>query len=120
MESDSGSEGGEIEDEKSDFENHDTSERDGCYRPITSLEDELNLHTDGELNTGDVKTENIITENNVRRSNRESKQQSRDGGYIHPKFSLKLFSYSNQDIEHRLFELLNRFLRILLLVKIGH
>ena len=62
-ESDSESEEGEIEDEESDFENHDTSERNGCYRPITtSPEDELNLHTDGELNTGEIKTENIITE----------------------------------------------------------
>ena len=44
-ESDSGSEEGEIEDEESDFENHDTSEKDGRYKPITtSPEDELNLH----------------------------------------------------------------------------
>ena len=41
---------GEIEDEESDCENHDTSERDGCYHPITtSHDDELNLHTDGEI-----------------------------------------------------------------------
>ena len=62
-ESDSESEEGEIEGEESDFENHDTSERNGCHRPITtSPEDELNLHMDGELNTGEIKTENIITE----------------------------------------------------------
>ena len=62
-ESDSESEEGEVEDEESDFENHDTSKRNGCYRPITtSPEDELNLHKDGELNTGEIKTENIITE----------------------------------------------------------
>ena len=62
-ESDSESEEGEIEDGKSDFKNHDTSQRNGCYRPITtSPEDELNLHTDGELNTGEIKTENKITE----------------------------------------------------------
>ena len=44
--SDSESEEGEIDDDESDFENHDTCEKDGCYRPITtSPEDELNLHT---------------------------------------------------------------------------
>ena len=80
-ESDSESGEGEIEEEESDFENHDTSERDGCYRPITtSPEDELNLHTDGELNTGEVKTENMIPDKIIRRSNRESKQSSRYGG----------------------------------------
>ena len=43
-ESDSESEEGEIEDEESDFENHDTSEKDGRYQPIaTSPEDEFNL-----------------------------------------------------------------------------
>ena len=79
-ESDSESEEGEIEDEESDFENHDTSERNGCYRPITtSPEDELNLHTDGELNTGEIKTENIITGKKIRRSNRECKQPNRYG-----------------------------------------
>ena len=35
-ESNSESEDGEVEDEESDFENHDTSEREGCYRPITT------------------------------------------------------------------------------------
>ena len=61
-EADSESEEGEIEDEESDFENHDTSERDG-YRPITtSPDDELSLHTDGELITGENK-ENITTQN---------------------------------------------------------
>ena len=45
-ESDSESKEGEIEDEESDFENHDTSEQDGRYQPITtSSEDELNLET---------------------------------------------------------------------------
>ena len=83
MESDSESEEGEIEDEESDFENHDTSERDGRYRPITtSPEDEINLHTDGELNRGEIKTENIITDKNIRWSNRESKP-SRYGGGLH-------------------------------------
>ena len=76
---------------KSDLENHDTSERDGCYRPITtSPEDELNLHTDGELNTGENKTENISTENSVTRSNRESKQPSRYGLQILETFGYEL------------------------------
>ena len=53
-ESDSESEEGEIDDDESDFENHDTSEKDGCYRPVTtSPEDELNLHNDCEINTGE-------------------------------------------------------------------
>ena len=77
-ESDSESEEEEIEDEESDSGNHDTSERDGCYRPVTtSPEDEINFHTDGELNTGEIKTENILTEKNIRWSNRESKQPKR-------------------------------------------
>ena len=47
-------------------------------RPITtSPEDELNLHTDGELNTGDIIAEMITTETNIRWSNHESKQPSR-------------------------------------------
>ena len=80
QDSDSESEKGEIEDEDSDFENPDTSERNGRYQPITtSPEDELNLHTDGELNTGEIKTENTVTEKNTRRSNRESKQPNRYG-----------------------------------------
>ena len=88
---DSESEEGEIEVEESDFENHDTSERDGCYRPITtSLEDELNLHTDGELNTGELKTENIITDKNIRRSNCGSKQPSRYGLHIPEIFGYEL------------------------------
>ena len=44
--SDSKSEEGAIEDEESDFENHDTSERDGCYRLITtSPENEITTRT---------------------------------------------------------------------------
>ena len=53
-ESESESEEGEI-DEESDFEmeNPDTSERNG-YKPIcTNPEDELKLHTDGEMPTGE-------------------------------------------------------------------
>ena len=81
LNSDSESEEGEKEDEDGDFENPDTSERNGRYQPVTtSPEDELNLHTDGELNTGEIKTENTVTEKNIRRSNRESKQPNRYGG----------------------------------------
>ena len=88
--SDSKSEEGEIEDEDSEFENPDTSERNGRYQPITtSPEDELNLHTDGELNTGEIKNENIDTEPIIRRSNRESKQPNRYGG-LH---TLEIFGY---------------------------
>ena len=35
-EADSETAEGEIKDEESDFENHGTSERDSCYRPITT------------------------------------------------------------------------------------
>ena len=78
-ESDSGSEKGEIEDDESDFENHDTSEKNGCYRPVTtSPEDELNLHTDGEIDTCEKKLKNNTTENErTRRSNRKSRQPNR-------------------------------------------
>ena len=81
-ESESESEEGEIEDEESDFENHDTSEKDGRYKPVTtSPEDELNLHTDGEINAGENQTNNKTTENKkIRRSNRESRQPNRYGG----------------------------------------
>ena len=48
---DSESEEGEIDDVENGFENHDTSEKDARYRPVTtSPEDELNLHPDGEIN----------------------------------------------------------------------
>ena len=92
------SEEGEIDDEESDFENHDTSEKDGRYQPIaTSLEDELNLHTDGEINPGEKQTNNQITENEkkIRRSNRESRQPIRywGGGYKY-----KIFLGMNQKI----------------------
>ena len=63
--SESESEEKEIEEEEKDFENHDTSERDGCYRTITTSSDDekgINFHTYGKLNTGEIKTENIITE----------------------------------------------------------
>ena len=68
--------------------NHDTSERNGCYRPITtSPEDELNLHTDGELNTGEIKTENIITEKKLDgQIGNVNNRTDTGGGYIHQKF----------------------------------
>ena len=53
-ESESESEEGEI-DEESDFEieNPDTSERNG-YKPICTIpDDELKLHTDGKMPTGE-------------------------------------------------------------------
>ena len=85
--SDSESEEGEIDDEKSDFENHNSSEKDGRYRPITkSPEDELILHTDGEINPGEKQTHNKTTENEkIRRSNRESRQPNRYGGITYTK-----------------------------------
>ena len=47
----------------------------------TSPEDELNLHTDGEINTGEKKPKNKTTENEgTRRSNCESEQPNRYGG----------------------------------------
>ena len=90
---DTESEEGEIDDDESDFENHDTSEKDGVYRPVTtSPEDELNLHTDGELNTGEIKLENNTTENErVRRSSRESKQPNRYEGVTYTKKLLGVF-----------------------------
>ena len=94
-ESDSESREGEIEVEESDFENHDTSQRDGCYRPnTTSPEDELNLHTDGKLNTDEIKTENIIPDKIIRRSNRKSKQPSIYGGLHIP----EIFGYKLTDL----------------------
>ena len=69
-ETDTESEEGSIEVEESDFDNHGTSERDG-YRPIRTLpKDELNLHTDVELLTGENKEIIARTENQkTRRSN---------------------------------------------------
>ena len=85
-ESDSESEEGETEDEESDFENHDTSEKDGPYKPITtSPEDELN-HTNGEINTGEKQSSNKTTENEkIRRSNSERKQPNRYEGITYTK-----------------------------------
>ena len=80
-ESESESEEGEI-DEESDFEmeNPDTSERNG-YKPIcTNPDDELKLHTDGEMPTGENESKYLETENiAVRRSNRKCMQPSRYG-----------------------------------------
>ena len=78
FESESESEEAEI-DEESDFEmeNPDTSERNG-YKPIcTNPDDELKLHTDGEMPTGENENEYLETENiAVRRSNRKCVQPS--------------------------------------------
>ena len=71
-ETDNESEEGEKEDDESDFKNHD--EKDGHRSISTSSEDELNLHTDGDLTTGETKEKIISTKNQkTRRSNRESK-----------------------------------------------
>ena len=43
----------EGEDDESDFENYDTSEKDKYKPNRTSPEDELKVHTDGEINTGE-------------------------------------------------------------------
>ena len=76
------SEEGEI-DEENDFEmeNADTSKRNG-YKPINpSPEDELKLHTDGEMPTGENENKYLETENlSVRRSNRKCMQSNRYGG----------------------------------------
>ena len=94
LDSDSESEEGEIEDEDSDFENPDTSERNGRYQPITtSPEDELNVHTDGELNTGEIKTENTVTEKML--DGQTGKANNRiDTGGLH---ILEIFGYKKID-----------------------
>ena len=77
-ESESESEEGEI-DEESHFqmENPDTSERNG-FKPIsTNPDDELKLHTDGEMPTSENETKYSETENlAVRRSNRKCMQSN--------------------------------------------
>ena len=82
-ESESESEDGEI-DEESDFEmeNPDTSERNG-YKPInTNPEDELRLHTDGEMPTGENENKFLETEKSpVRRSSRKCSQPNLYGEY---------------------------------------
>ena len=97
-ESESESEESEIEDEESDFENHDTSEKDGEYKPVTtSPEDELNLHTDGERNSGENQVNNTTTENKkIRRSsNHESRQPNRYGGLP----TQKSFGYDVEELK---------------------
>ena len=50
----------EKEEEDSDFENHDTCGRNG-YKPLqASIEGEINLHTDGELNSGKTTLTEIL------------------------------------------------------------
>ena len=75
------SEEGEI-DEESDFgmENPHTSERTGYKSISTNPDDELELHTDGEMPTGENENEYLETENlAVRRSNRKCMQPKRYG-----------------------------------------
>ena len=60
------------------MENPDTSERNGYKRICTNPDDELNLHTDGEMPTGENENKYLETENiAVRRSNRKCMQPSR-------------------------------------------
>ena len=84
-ESESESEEGEI-DKESDFEmeNPDTSERNG---PInTNPEDELRLHTDGEMPTGENENKFLETEKSpVRRSSRKCSQPNLYGGVRYTK-----------------------------------
>ena len=63
------------------MENPDTSERNG-YKPInTNPEDELKLHTDGEMSTGENENKYLETEkSSVRRSNRKCMQPNSYGG----------------------------------------
>ena len=86
-ESESESEEGEI-DEESDLEmdNPETSERNG-YTPIsTNPDDELKLHTDGEMPTGENENKDLEFENlAVRRSNRNCMQQIRYRGVQYTK-----------------------------------
>ena len=86
-ESESESEEGEI-DEESDFEmeNPDTSERNG-YKPInTNPEDELRLHTDGDMPTGENENKFLETEkSSVRRSSRKCSQTNLYGGMRYTK-----------------------------------
>ena len=62
-ESESESEEGEIDEESDiEMENPDTSERNG-YKPIcTNPDDELKLHTDGEMPTGEKENKYLETE----------------------------------------------------------
>ena len=80
-ESETESEKGEIDEERYfEMENPDTSEKNG-YKPIiTNSEDELKLHTDGEMPTGENEKKCLGTENSlVRRSNRKCMQPNRYG-----------------------------------------
>ena len=59
----------------------DTSKKN-VYKPInTNSEEELNLHTDGEIPTGESENKYFTTKNvPVRGSNRNGIQPSRSGG----------------------------------------
>ena len=69
-----------------EMENTDTSEKNG-YEPISkNREDELNLHTDGEIPTGENENYYLTTEStSIRRSNRKRTQPSRYGECHKPK-----------------------------------
>ena len=85
--SESESEEGEI-DEKSDFEveNPDTSERNGYKLICTIPDNELKLHTDGEMPTGENENKCLETKNiAVRRSNRKCMKPNIYGGVQYTK-----------------------------------
>ena len=64
----------------------------------TSPKDELNLHTDGEINTGEKKLKNNTTENEgTRRSNRESRQPNRYEGVLHVQKTSE-FDFQNKTV----------------------
>ena len=82
-ESESESEEGDFDEEsKIEMENPDSSEKNG-YKPVSTktIEDDLNLHTEGEKPTGEKENEYFTTENSsIRRSNRKCIQLNRYGG----------------------------------------
>ena len=69
-----------------EMENPVTPEKNG-YKPIsTSIQDELNLHNDGEITTGEIENKYFNTENSsVTRSNRKCIQTNRYGGVPYTK-----------------------------------
>ena len=79
------SEEGEIGDQDesdSAIENPGTSERSGYNPATTNPENELKLHTVGEMHTGENKNKKLISENTfTKRSNRKSRQSNRYDGY---------------------------------------
>ena len=68
------------------MENPDTSDRNGDKPINTNPEDELQLHNDGEMSTGENQNEYLETEkSSVRRSNRKCMQPNLNGGVRYTK-----------------------------------